>query len=353
MDLANTTPMTARLLLGQTGDPELLSGCLLAKATYRFDHNGDLVMDLERPEPVLTADRPTALGLLPREDLLFCRDHLEVITLGSAVAPGGARELDVTLEVGDRRRTLRVSGDRVWDPATGAMTGAEPFTTMPLTWARAFGGQQEVWLTPDTAVDVAHPLNPAGRGFDPEPLVLGLARGVYTADGFPRREPRRPLPNVEDPEHAVCTPSDDPLPCCWAPAPLDSTLFLARLGGAIDAEAQPARPADPETLAARSLNPEVLHRAHPAWVIPPPAHGALVRMEGLTPWGRAAFSLPRPRLTCDWRLGQRVGQRTMHLARLVLLPDEARFYLVFFCRFTYRRGEGQTRALRLRLESWP
>jgi len=351
MDLANTTPMTTKLLLGQPHDPELLSGCLLAKATYRFDQQGELLMDLERPEPVLTMDRPTALGLLPREDLIFCRDHLEVILLGSAVAPGGARELAVSLGVGNHVRALQVTGDRCWDASSDASTRAEPFTTMPLTWERAFGGQQEVWLTQDTAVDVAHPLNPAGKGFDPRPQARGLCQGVYTANGFPRWEQRRALPNVEDPEHAVRAPADDPLPCCWAPAPLNSPLFLARLGGVIDADAAPARPPDPSALAARSLDPEVLHRAHPTWVIPPIAPGAAVRMEGLTPWGRAAFSLPRPRLTCDWRLGPKVGQRAMHLARLVLLPDEARFYLVYFCRFTYRRNEGETRALRLRLES--
>ena len=352
MDLANTTPLTAQLLVGQTDDPDLRAGCLVAKATYRFNNNGDLLMDLERPAPVLIADQETPRGLLPRDDLLFCQQHLEVILLGSAKAPGGARQLEVALTVDDQRRTLCVSGDRFWEPATGRATEAAPFASMPLTWERAFGGAQETWLTADSSVDVPHALNPAGRGFDPEPLIRGLTRGIYTADTYPRWDRLRPLPNVEAPGRQVTSPDDDPPPTCWAPAPLDSALFLARLGGVVQDQGQDVQPPDTAALAARAMHPEVLHRAHPTWVIPPPpARGTAVIMEGLTAWGRAAFTLPSPRLACDWRLGDHVGQRTLHLARLVLLPDEARFYLVYFCRFTYRRKPGQTRALRLRLES--
>ena len=281
MDLANTTPLTAELLLGQTGDPDLRAGCLVAKAAYRFDQDGQLLMDLERPEPVLTADRATGLGLLPRDDLLLCQDHLEVILLGSAVAPGGARQVEVSLSVGGQRRTLRVIGDRIWDEAAGQMTGAAPFITMPLTWERAFGGSQEVWLTPDTVVDVAHALNPAGRGFDPAPQALGLAEGVYTAESFPRWEQQRRLPNVEAADSPVTTPDDDAPPTCWAPAPLDSALFLARLGGVVDTEAEQVRPPDLAALTARATHPEVLHRAYPAWVIPPPARHAAVRQSSV------------------------------------------------------------------------
>lgn len=352
MDLANTTPLTAQLFVGQTDDPELRAGCIVAKATYRFDRDGALLMDLERPEPILSSDRATPLGLLPRDDLLFCQEHLEVILLGSAKAPGGARQLEVALTVADQRRTLSVSGDRSWDTTSGQVTEAAPFASMPLSWERAFGGTQEVWLTPDTKVELPHALNPAGRGFDPRPQIQGLARGVYTADSYPRWEDQHTLPNVEAPDRRVTSPEDDPPPTCWAPAPLDSALFLARLGGVVDVNSDQAQAPDTAALAARAVHPEVLHRAHPTWVIPPPPNrGTVVHMQGLTPWGSASFTLPSPRLACDWRLGDRVGQRALHLARLVLLPDEARFYLVHFCRFTYRPGNGKTRALRLRLES--
>ncbi len=351
MDLQDTTPLVSRILLGQVPGADLRFGCLVVKATYRHAADNGVALDLERPLPVLEEDLQTPLGLIPRDDQIYCQRHTEVILLGTATPPRPARQLGVSLAVGDHRRELLVSGDRAWRGARGegGASAAVPFARMPLTWARAFGGAARVALTAHDDLTVSHPLNPAGRGFDPRRMVQGLERGLFVQDGYPRWDRRRPLPNVEDPAAPVTAWSDDPVPTCWAPAPLDSPMFLARLGGAVDPGAG-ATPPDSEALAARAMDPEVLHRSHPAWVLPPPAPDAPVKMEGLTPWSHAAFRLPGLHLRCGHRLGERAGSAPLHMARLVLLPDEARFCLVFVFRFTYRQTPGETRALRLRME---
>lgn len=116
----------------------------------------------------------------------------EVVVSGDALAPGGrpVPHLDVSVEVareGGRRtaKLLRVSGDRYWGmdviDREPVLSPPRPFTEMPLTFERAFGG-------------AGHPTNPDGRGHD---AVRRLARGEPVA-----------LPNVEDRRHLIATPRD-------------------------------------------------------------------------------------------------------------------------------------------------
>jgi len=101
---------------------------------------------------------------------------------GAAYAPEGAPQpaVRVRARVGEREKTLLVSGDRYWEPVSGAASPAQPFTEMPLTWARTWGGP-----------DVPH--NPLGRGHKP---VEGAGGPVHW------------LPNVEHAERRVRRPED-------------------------------------------------------------------------------------------------------------------------------------------------
>lgn len=109
----------------------------------------------------------------------------EVLVTGSAYVPGGASApaCEVRVAIGTVDKYLRVIGDRVWDER-GGTTNPAPFTSMPLTWARSFGGE-------------GYPENPTGKGF----------AVVQTPAG-----PVRPLPNIEDPRALVRTPDDHPPP---------------------------------------------------------------------------------------------------------------------------------------------
>ena len=113
----------------------------------------------------------------------------EVLVAGSAFAPGGTPRpaCAVKLKMGSIDKTLYVVGDRTW--GKGGASDPTPFTSMPITWANAFGG-------PSFAT------NPLGKGMSP----------VKKDDGEVL-----PLPNVEDPKHLVSSPRDRPAPAGLGP----------------------------------------------------------------------------------------------------------------------------------------
>ncbi|MGD0526281.1 MAG: DUF2169 domain-containing protein [Polyangiaceae bacterium] len=125
----------------------------------------------------------TVPGELGEEPLDLCMPKVrgEVLVNGNAYPYGGARPVcSIRMRVGSMiDKTLRVVGDRTWK--SGVPTDPAPFSDMPVTYARAFGG-------PGFAS------NPTGKGFAPS----------------------RELPNVEDPRALVVAPRDRPKPAGFA-----------------------------------------------------------------------------------------------------------------------------------------
>jgi len=111
----------------------------------------------------------------------------EVLLLGTAHAPQGqpVRVMDVGFRIGPITRRLRVFGNRHWVEARGGIypTEAAPFTEMPITAARAFGGAN-------------YPENPAGHGHGAAAL---LRAGAPAA-----------LPNIEDADRPLREIGDAP-----------------------------------------------------------------------------------------------------------------------------------------------
>lgn len=125
-----------------------------------------------------------ALGRPPVVDANLPKAGAEVLVAGFCRSPGKlpVPAQEVAFRVGGVRRRLAVFGDRLRLPGGGA-TEPAPFTAMPLTWERAFGG-------PDFAA------NPEGRG-----LIAG-------------NKPSENLPNLEDPNRLICGRDDRPRPAC-------------------------------------------------------------------------------------------------------------------------------------------
>jgi hypothetical protein len=111
----------------------------------------------------------------------------DLVVIGRAYAPQGQATASMTVGilVGDRKKLLRVSGDRVchWrsvgDPVFG---DPDPFTEMPVSYDRAYGGRDER-SQPD--IPFFYPRNDMGKG-----VVLGGAKAVVQGLA---------LPNIEDP----------------------------------------------------------------------------------------------------------------------------------------------------------
>jgi uncharacterized protein YjbI with pentapeptide repeats len=93
----------------------------------------------------LPKDTPVDAGIPKR--------YGEFLLAGAAHAPGGQKvtSLRVGAQLGGLTKTLHVLGDRFWDG--NAASPPAPFSTMPITWDRAYGGPSE-------------PANPLGMGAD-------------------------------------------------------------------------------------------------------------------------------------------------------------------------------------------
>jgi uncharacterized protein YjbI with pentapeptide repeats len=145
-----------------------------------------------RPEALLRDNlqwRKVMSALPPGRPLdeLMPKARGEVLLAGNAYAARGlaVTEQTVRLMVGSVDKRLRVIGDRQW--MYGMLpwlqvTEPLPFTQMPLTWDRAYGG-------------VGHPANPEGRGYTRNPLAALLGRN------------HGDMPNIEDPSRRVRAPS--------------------------------------------------------------------------------------------------------------------------------------------------
>lgn len=348
MELVNVTPVPAKLFVTELSEQEPRAGAVVAKATFSFA-GGRATLERDDPVPLFDADEETDLGLLPRDDLpTFEQESFQVVVLGSARAPGDAPvpALTVALSVGRVERTLSVWGDRQWEGTGSAddprrISDPRPFTRMPLTWGRAFGGSTDVFVDVESPVRVSDPRNPVGRGHDPTEAAVQLGRSFGCRTGYPRWVQARPLPNLEDPRAPIRRWDDAPDPLCWATLPLDSALHARRL------VVLPRGPASGE---GAYVHPGATQRAHPDWVIGLPAPEAWVRMHGLSPGGEVAFRLPGLRVLADYVVGARSGERELRPRMLVLLPDEGRGYLVYRHQFTYPFADGEERSMRLRLE---
>lgn len=309
LQLSNETPFAAER--GIQLDPEgVQHWVVIVKATYTIEPSGQLMAAREQ-EPV--AVKPRYLGeegkssLLRETEMTFAHPGTDVIVNASAHAPAGTpvRELDVHVAVGKLRKSLRVFGERKWIsgllelvPSTSAR-----FTTMPITWERAYGG-----VGPESS-GAGESRNPIGRGF--------AVRREELVDRW--------LPNVEDPKHLIHGWRDRPPPAGlralgshWSPRREHAGTYDA----AWEQNKLPLLPDDFDPLFFAAATPE-LH-ARQALV-----GGEPVYLQGLTPGGQLAFNVPREVLLIDTWLGGRRMRLKPQLDRVIIEPDDARVVAVW------------------------
>ncbi len=344
MQLVNQTQVPAKLVVSHVADGELRAGILTAKASFQFAE-GKTELDTQSPRAIEHGRTQSELGELPADFMLRSDDRFEVMLLGCAHAPEGEqiRQQRVALSVGEVRRELMVFGDRAWTTASGQPLISDPalFDRMPLTWERAFGGSCQLEIDEGSFIELRDPSNPAGRGFDVEPMVRAQAEHLEPPPGFPRHHYQRLLPNVEHPDALITSPDGAPEPACWAPIPINSALRLRSLR---EREVTTFGTPEPKLMA------EVLRDASPEWVIDLPEAGAPVLLEGLCAAQQCAFPLPQLRVMADYVIGPRRGGIELRPQTLVLLVEEQRFYIVYRAVFRVDYKPDEERSMRLRLQ---
>ena len=148
MEFINATRMAAGYTMGiEPSGRELL--VVVIKGTFRLPASAGEPLRLhEQQLPLVMADTFTgAPGLsAPVHEAEFAprKRQVDVLLIGSAHAPGGrpAQRVPVGLRVNGITKTFAVVGDRQWEAGIGGLriTPTQPFTTMPISYDRAFGG---------------------------------------------------------------------------------------------------------------------------------------------------------------------------------------------------------------------
>lgn len=181
---------------------------VIVKASFVLTSDAQAPLSDEPALPVgdVFADDELDGALVHASDFAVLKTRVDLLVEGHAYAPEGkpttAMQVAVRLR-GEKvryERLLVVFGDRTWGRQMVALapTDPAPFTAIPLSWERAFGG-------------AGHRDNPAGVGF----------RGARAKDGAPR------LPNFEIPSKLIKGPDDAPQPAGLGPI---HPLWPARWG---------------------------------------------------------------------------------------------------------------------------
>lgn len=290
---------------------------VVIKATFTFEHG---VAIADEQLPILFGDRhddddPFA-PVMFESDMVPFKPRADIVLVGNAHAPGRrpVPQLDVKLQVGQIKKTIRVFGDRRWIfPSRLALipqvTRPEPFVSMALTYRRAFGGIDE-------AAARYCKENLAGVGF--------------AGDLGPKSLDHKPLPNLEDPNDLIHSWDTRPKPVGFG---FYGRGWMPRLkyAGTYDEKYQNERAPLPPL----DFSYELYNGAHPDLQVEGFLRGNEdIQLENLTPHGRVTFQLPNIRPTvaltrCRNGVEENESPVQAKLDTLVLIPDERIFYLVY------------------------
>ena len=183
MRVVNDTGLVLGWMVGSV-PPHRLCATFLVKGTFELGTGPVAARSAEQVG--LEGDVPEAEGsqaIRYASDFAPFKPRADLLLTGTAQAPGGkpAMAVQVGFRVGSLSRTLMVVGERRVTHGLLAMAPAqpEPFTALPLSWSRSYGGAD----LPD---------NPAGRGR--EDTVSSAGQKVRWMPNVVRREDLSALP---------------------------------------------------------------------------------------------------------------------------------------------------------------
>jgi hypothetical protein len=308
MELINSTRMVAGYTMGmEPSGRELL--VVVVKGTFRIPAASGATLKLhEEQVPLVMSDVFCgAPGLsAPKYEVDFApRKHrCDVLMNGAAYAPGGkpTDRVTVGIRIGGWSKSFAVVGDRYWYSAAGVRaTAPKPFTTMPITYDRAFGGAD--LRHEDPAQHAAFMSNPSGRGFHKHLIEEWIHAS--------------PLPNTEELKDEVTEPGGAYRPMSFGPIGRHWDPRV-KYAGTYDAkwldDVFPFLPAD--------FDERYYQSAPLDQQLPKPLGEQPVTLLNLTPDGRRDFLIPQ--FDAPINVFPRKGERedlTAALDTIVIEPD--------------------------------
>lgn len=224
----------------------------------------------------------------------------DILMYGLACSPKQVpvRQMDIGLEVGKIRKSIRVFGDRVWE--NGEISQANPFVNMPVVYERSFGGEDFC----QGKLRASEVRNPVGKGY------IGH-KSASDVEGIA-------LPNLESPTNLIRHWQDTPTPVGFGPiAP--NWAPRASLGGTYDQRWQEQRaPYLPEDFDPKFLNTAPSDQIYPGFL----RGGEPVRIVGMHPEQDFEFNLPHVNLSNKVSIKGELKSSAFNMETLALYPNQ-------------------------------
>jgi hypothetical protein len=275
--------------------------------------NGEEPQLAEEQLPLIEADvftgEPGLSAPVYESDYPPVKPRCDVLLNGNAYALDAkpAKKVPVSLRVGSISKSFNVVGDRVWKMGFLSSKAGEPipFTVMPISYDRAFGGVDDKHKDPKKLK--AYLTNPIGVGFHYH-LHNDYVNGAL-------------LPNTEEINNPVKKPngkyqpmSFGPIGRAWQPrSPLAGTYDQNWIDNVF-----PFLPAD--------FDEAYYQAAPPDQQMPYPKGGEKITLVNLTPEGRTTFRLPKKSVLIWFFLKDGSEKDVQAVADTIMIePDKGHF----------------------------
>jgi hypothetical protein len=306
LQLKNQSPFAPAisLLPNQAGIDTLY---VIVRATFELAPTLKLA---EKQLPPVLADaylaEPGASSLKYASELHVGKPSTDVVLIGNAWAPGGraATESLVVLQVAERRKIVRVFGDRTWK--ADGFSKPEPFERMPLVYERAYGG---TLAQRDPTRVLAEERNPVGVGF--------------AGERTPSEMVGEKLPNLEDLNKLLAKPGDQVDPACFGFVAGSWLPRRSHAGTYDDAWQRKRAPYLPN-----DFDPRFFNCACPDMIFDRFLQGGEpVAIQGASHSGMLQFTLPRCSLQIEVKIAGRKQSPPANLETVLFEPDDNRMGL--------------------------
>jgi hypothetical protein len=325
MDFVNESKVEAGWTLGfQPDGRELL--VVVVKAAYLIPENGEEPSLADEQVPLTEADEftgePGFSATLYETDYAHRKPFCDVLLNGSAYAPGGrpTDRVTVGLRVGLMNKSFNVVGDRAWDKnlLLVSPTHPRPFTQIPITYNRAYGGVDMDEGNPKKVETYLK--NPVGVGYYPLTKRKALIG--------------KSLPNTEKIGQPVKTNKGDYEPMSFSPIGRNFESRIPYVGTYDQNWLNHKAPFWPDDFDYRYFQ-----STPPDQQIPYPKRGEKVVLKNLTPQGITSFRLPKMSMPILFIPYRGEEQQLAPVVDTVLIePDQGRFMLTWRTSLPLRRN---------------
>lgn len=308
---------------------------VVTKATFDVTRDGQTIRSANQPEvvrsPVSRSEPADKSSLIYENDCVLGKQTTDIVVNGHAYAPNGTsvRSLDVAMQVGPVRKTLKVFGNRVWRAGGDGLSAPEPFTKLPLTYERAFGG-----------VDLGSQ-NPGRDWYWPNPVGVGFVASAS-------RVTHLRAPNIEYPGQLITSWESRPAPAGFGVI-ASHWQERAKLSGTYDKAWEDTRfPLLPRDFDIRHYQAVPKDQQSPQFLV----GGERGAVTNMSPSGVMRFTLPVVKLHLETRFqsGARIVNPASRLHSVIVEPDLSRISLVFHSALECHTNVMKLQSTRIRLD---